>query len=280
MIAFSIWTIHVYRYWIFYAITFLLAYVFLKYRAHKFISDKHPKIKEIFQNKTEDLLLYSILWVLVWGRVGHILIYDLSYYMSDPKQILEIWNGWMSFIWWIIWVVIAMVIFQRKEKLWKQELLIILDTILTIVPFGIAIGRIWNFLNQELYWIVVPSRIYVYTNISNILTKSHFFHIYSQIDNNLRINTNFLSSLFEWIVLLGITNYIFYKKKNRKAGVLSCVFLIYYSFIRFLLEYVRYDSQSEFVLFFTKSQWFFMGFIIIWLIIFIRISKSNNHTSL
>jgi len=277
MIAFSIWSIHIYRYWIFYAITFLLAYIFLKYWAHRFISNKHSKIKKIFQEKTEDLLLYWILWVLIWGRVGHILIYDLSYYISDPKQILEIRKWWMSFIWWIIGVIIAMNIFRRKEKLWKYELLVILDTILTIVPFWIAIGRIWNFLNQELYWIIVPDWTLYYTNISNILTKIHFFHVYNHIDANLRINTNFISSLFEWIILLIITNYLFYRKKDKKTWVISCIFLIYYSFIRFLLEYLRYDSQSEFILYFTKSQRFFIVFIVLWMVLLRKISKSNNH---
>lgn len=281
MIAFSIWHIHIYRYWIFYATTFILAYIFLKYRAHKFISDKYPKVKEIFRHKTEDLLLYIILWVLIWGRVGHVLIYDLSYYLSDPKQIFEIWKWWMSFIWWIIWVVIGMIVFKKQNKIKNAELLVIFDSILTIVPFWITIGRIGNFLNQELYWIIVPNRIYQYSQLSTFLTKTHFLHIYNQIDTNLRINTNFVSSLFEWIVLLIITNYLFFKNKNRKAWIISCIFLIYYSFIRFLLEYLRYDSQSEFFFYLTKSQRFFAIFIIIWIILLIKISKSksNSHIS-
>lgn len=279
MIAFSIGTINIYRYWIFYAISFLLWYIFLKYQASKRIPDKYSIIKDILKNNTETLIIYLILWVLIWGRVGHILIYDLQHYISNPLEILEIRKGWMSFIWWIIWVCISLWIFKKKNKISNTELLFLFDWILVIAPIWIALGRIGNFLNQELYWITIPTKILEHTKLSNFLQQIHIFHVYDKVDNILRINTNFISSFLEGLVLFVITISIFHFKKEKKAWFISGIFLLYYSMIRFILEYIRYDSQSEFIRYFTKSQRFFLIFIIIWIVILWKSSKSNNHIS-
>lgn len=279
MIAFSIGTINIYRYGIFYAISFLLWYVFLKYQASKRIPSKYPKIKDILKNDTETLIIYLILWVLIWGRVGHILIYDFQYYLSNPLEIFEIRKGWMSFIGWIIWVCLSLWIFKTKNKISNTELLFLFDWILVITPIWIALGRVGNFLNQELYWIAIPNRILEHTKISNLLQQLHIFHVYDKVDNLLRINTNFISSFLEWLVLFIITISVFYFKKEKKTWFISGIFLLYYSMIRFILEYIRYDSQSEFIWYFTKSQRFFLVFIIIWIIILLKASKSDNHIS-
>lgn len=279
MIAFSIWTTNIYRYGIFYAISFLFWYIFLKYQLGKWIPKQHTNLRNILTNETETLLFYIILWVLIWWRLGHVLIYDLQYYFRNPLEILEIRKWGMSFIWWIIGVSISMIIFKNRYKIKSKELLFLFDWVLTITPLGIALGRIWNFLNQELYWIAVPEYLLSHTKITIFLQKINLFYIYDKVDNILRINTNLISSVLEWFLLFIITLIIFYHKKEKKAWYISSCFLIYYSSVRFLLEYIRYDSQSEFILFFTKSQRFFLIFIIIWITIFRKISKSNNHTS-
>lgn len=279
MIAFSIWTINIYRYGIFYAISFLLWYIFLKYQLSRRIPKQYTNLKKILTNETETLLLYIILWVLIWGRLGHVFIYDLQYYVTNPLEVLEIRKWGMSFIWWIIGVSLSMLIFKQKYNITNRELLFLFDWVLTITPIGIALGRIWNFLNQELYWIPVPECLLSYTSISSFLQKINVFYVYDKIDNILRINTNLISSVLEWLILFIFTLLIFYCKKEKRAWYISSFFLIYYSSIRFLLEYIRYDSQSEFILIFTKSQRFFLAFIVLWITIFRKISISNNHTS-
>ena len=279
MIAFSIWTINIYRYGIFYAIGFLLWYIFLKYQLSKRIPKQYTNLKKILTNETETLLLYIILWVLIWGRLGHVFIYDLQYYITNPLEVLEIRKWGMSFIWWIIGVSLSMLIFKQKYNITNRELLFLFDWVLTIAPIGIALGRIWNFLNQELYWIPVPEFLLSYTRISSFLQKINVFYVYDKIDNIHTINTNLISSVLEWLILFIFTLLIFYCKKEKRAWYISSFFLIYYSSIRFLLEYIRYDSQSEFILFFTKSQRFFLAFIVLWITIFRKISISNNHTS-
>jgi prolipoprotein diacylglyceryltransferase len=129
------------------------------------------------------------------------------------------------------------------------------------------VGRIGNFLNQELYGVVVSDRLpRLWYPLFSILNDLNVFHVYTQIDTQLRVNTNFLSSFFEWLILLIITMSIIrirVKKKAPQPGQIVGVFFIWYSFIRFLLEYLRADSQLEFHGRFSVSQWFFIGFFMV-----------------
>jgi phosphatidylglycerol:prolipoprotein diacylglycerol transferase len=273
MIAFSIWSINIYRYWVFYVIAFVVWYVFLRFVANKKIFlKKNPNLQRVLDNNLEDILLYIILWILIWWRLGHVLIYNFSYYFANPIEIFQIRKWWMSFIWWMIGVVASIFLFKRINKLNKSDFWLLFDLILAIVPFGIMIGRIWNYLNQELYWVVVPFNYTMfYPKIVMFLQKINVFHVYDKIDNALRVNTNFLSAFFEWFVLLIITMLIIKKwiiNKKYRAGQITWIFLIFYSFFRFLFEYLRYDSQLEFIWPLTISQYFFIIFFFVWVCLF------------
>ncbi len=268
MIAFSIGTIDVYRYGIFYFIAFLTGYLFLYWIAKKNIFwTKFLRMQTFLQNNIDDLMLCIFLWVLLWGRLGHVVIYDFQYYWSHPGDIFKVRQWWMSFIGGIFGVTIALAILARKKRLTGKELLLLGDLIFAILPFGIMVGRIGNFLNQELYGVVVSDWLpRLWYPLFSILNDLNVFHVYTQIDTQLRVNTNFLSSFFEWLLLLIITMSIIrtrVKKKAPQPGQIVGVFFIWYSFIRFLLEYLRADSQLEFHGRFSVSQWFFIGFFMV-----------------
>jgi prolipoprotein diacylglyceryltransferase len=100
---------------------------------------------------------------------------------------------------------------------------------------------------------------------------TQLFHVYDKIWSELRINTNFLSMMFEGLLLATVLWICFFRRRVSKkwsAWQLSAVFLGGYSLVRFMLEYLRQDSQAEFVWWFTKSQWFFVVFVIISIIIY------------
>lgn len=274
MIAISIGPIDIYRYWIFYVLAFLSAYAFFSILAKKQVFIKYPRIHLLLQNHVDDLILYSVLWVLLWWRLWQVLFYDLNYYLTNPIEILQFWKWWMSFIGWMIWVLLSLIIFVKKRKLKKSELLWILDLVLTITPLGIMLGRIWNFLNQELYGIVVPYNFWWLGNsIINLFQKLHIFHVYSNIDTFLRVNTNLLASFFEWFLLLIVTSLIlisFIRKWTYKIWYITWIFLVWYSVVRFFLEYLRMDSQSEFIFYLSTSQRFFVVFFAFWLYFILR----------
>ena len=276
MIAFSIFWINVYRYWIFYLIGFILAYIFLLFIWKKQYFHKFPKLQNLLENDLETLFIILILWVLIWWRLGHVLIYDFQYFIDNPLDAFKIWQGWMSFIWWILWVVLWVTLFIRYKKFSRKEYIILLDLLCCILPMCIAFGRLWNFLNQELYWIVFTNPFSRTEWTIWTLTSLWFLHIYDKIDSALRINTNLLSIIFEWFLLFITWIIIFTKQiKNneRKIWKIWVIFLLWYSIIRFLLEYLRQDSQSEFIWPFSKSQRFFVTFVIIWIIIAICLNR-------
>ena len=281
MIAFSIFWINIYRYWIFYLIGFILAYCFLYFIWRKKYFHKYPKLQNLLENDLETLFIILILWVLIWWRLGHVLIYDFQYFLNNPLDIFKVWQWWMSFIGWILWVIIWVSLFIWKKKFSRKEFIILLDLLACILPLCIALWRLWNFLNQELYWITFNNPFWRTEWTVWTLTSLWFLHIYDKIDSALRINTNLLSIIFEWILLFTTLIIIFIKQiknKTRKFWRISMIFLLRYSIIRFLFEYIRQDSQSEFIWPFTRSQRFFVIFIalwIIWTVFMIRNPKEN-----
>jgi prolipoprotein diacylglyceryltransferase len=140
---------------------------------------------------------------------------------------------------------------------------------LVVVPFGILLWRLGNYLNQELYGVIFVNPWFSDTFVS-LLQSLWFLHIYSNVDSFLRINTNLLSMISEWVLLLLLNSRLFYamlKKKIFSVARISSCFVIWYSIFRFLFEYLRNDSQSEFVGLFTKSQRFFLFFFVFWCIL-------------
>lgn len=274
MIAFSLGSIDIYRYGIFYFVAFLVGYLFL-YRVTKknIFWSTFPRIQDFLQKHMDDLILYIFFGVLIWGRLGHVIIYDLYYYLSHPVEIFQIRRWWMSFIWGMIGVTLALVGFARKKKFNVKEIVLLFDIILAIVPFGIMLGRVGNFLNQELYGVVVSDWLpRLWYPIFSLLNDLHIFQVYTQVDMQLRVNTNLLSSIFEWLILLIITLNIIRKRVKTKLpqpGQIVALFLLRYSGVRFLLEYLRADSQLEFHGRFSTSQRFFLWFFIIGILVWI-----------
>jgi len=272
MIAFSIGPIDIYRYGIFYLIGFVGAYFFLNYLWKIKLFQKFPNLQNLLTKGLDDIIIAAVLGIIIWGRLGHVLIYDLQYFITNPLKIFAIRQWGMSFIWGMTWVTIAFIVLQKIKKLNKKEFWLLIDAIITIVPLGILFGRIWNFLNQELYGIIVPQWFWwLSTNIVNILQSIHIFHIYPHIWPELRINTNILSSFFEGfislLILLSLTRRRI-KTKIFKPWQIVSIFLLRYSTIRFIIEYLRQDSQTEFIGQFSKSQRFFIAFFVLWITLF------------
>jgi len=279
MIAFSLWPIKIYWYWIFYLVWFITGYFFLRYIWKKKFFSKYPKLQKLLTKQTEDLIITAIIWVIIGWRLWHILIYDITYYIQHPIEIIAIRKWGMSFIWWIIWTTISISILAKIKKLTKKEFWLLTDMIIMIVPIWILFWRIWNFLNQELYGIIFSNTYNFSEQIITLLKNIQILHIYTNIDTNLRINSNFIASFLEWFITLSIvltTGLTLIKKQKLTAWFLSWIFLSRYSIARFILEYIRQDSQAEFIWPFSKSQYFFIIFFIIWLALIIKNYNNKN----
>ena len=177
------------------------------------------------KEKFDDYLTYLILGIILGGRLGYILFYNLSYYLQNPFDILKIWQGGMSFHGGLIGVIIVTIWFGKKNK---QNPFFYLDIVSIVAPIGIFFGRIANFINSELY---------------GLETNLPWGVKFIQIDNISRHPSQLYEAFFEGIILFLIL--IFYKKKGflKIPGLISSLFLIFYSIFRFIIEFFRVPDE-------------------------------------
>ena len=96
----------------------------------------------------DDFLLWAALGVVLGGRLGYVLFYDLDRYLSEPAAIFAVWSGGMSFHGGMLGVIVAMVLFARSRGIHVWSLF---DTIAAGVPVGLGVVRVANFINSELW---------------------------------------------------------------------------------------------------------------------------------
>lgn len=96
----------------------------------------------------DDLLFYCTLGVVLGGRIGYILFYNLQHYLSHPLDMLLVWHGGMSFHGGLIGVLLGAYIFARRQGLTLFE---VTDALGVATPMGLFFGRIANFINGELW---------------------------------------------------------------------------------------------------------------------------------
>lgn len=258
MVAFTIFWFSVHWYGIFYAIAFLVWYFFISYIVNK---TNFVKIynKEEFM---DDLLMYTVLWVLLWWRLGYVLFYNFSYFLHNPIKVFYVWEWGMAFAGAFIWVWVSLYLLSKKYKI---SYFTVTDLIVSILPFGLWLGRIWNYLNWELFWKHCPDYL-----LWTFLCKDYGMWWYN-------ISNQLIESFFEWWLLLLIFQYLVWKKKILLSRwKLTAIFIIYYSTVRFILEFVRYHP-SDYILYFSLSisQYLMIIFFIIWIVVYLNIREKN-----
>jgi phosphatidylglycerol:prolipoprotein diacylglycerol transferase len=98
--------------------------------------------------KVDDLLLYITAGVVLGGRLGFILFYEPSYYLSNPEEIIAVWKGGMAFHGALVGCIVAIWFFAYRNNVspWSTG-----DLVTAAVPIGLLFGRIANFVNGELW---------------------------------------------------------------------------------------------------------------------------------
>ena len=192
----------------------------------------------------DDLITYLIISIIVGGRFGYIVFYNLGYYISNPLDVVKIWEGGMSFHGALIGIIFGTYLFSLKRKI---STFFLLDIIACVSPIGIFFGRIANFINGEL--------IGKTTNIS-------WSVIFPAIDALPRHPSQLYEAFLEGIILFIILNiYIF--KKNYKIGRCSYLFLIVYGIFRIISEFFREPDAQVGYLFNLFSIGTILSFFII-----------------
>lgn len=280
MVALEIFGISIYWYWIFYLLSFVLSYLFLYSLARSNLLDNYWKVKNLLKNNLDDIAFYIILWVLLGWRLGYVIFYNQSIIFNNIWEIFFIWQGWMAFVGGVIWVFLSMLYIKSKYKLSYKDFYFLIDLIVIVVPLWIFFGRIGNFLNQELFGKTIDEiwSSILYQN-QELLEAINLIYIYETVDQEKRLNTNFLESFWEWLLLFLIFIVIFWKKLiswKYKVWLISWLFLLLYWIIRFIIEFGRDTTQVNYILWFTSSQYFMIIFIILWFMILFGFDKMEK----
>ena len=219
---------------------------------------KNSKVKEKF----DDYLTFLIIGIIIGGRLGYVIFYNFNFYANNLIDILKIWEGGMSFHGGLIGIIIASILFARKNG---QDYFLYLDQVSLVAPIGIFFGRLSNFINSELY---------------GIPTEVPWAVTFIQIDNLSRHPSQLYEAISEGIILFLILLYFRNKNFLNKPGLISGLFLIFYSIFRFFVEFLRVPDQQlgYLVLNLTMGQIISIIFILIGtvLVIFKNENKQNN----
>ncbi len=166
-----------------------------------------------------DLLFYIAMGVIIGGRLGYVVFYNLSFYLQNPAGVFAIWDGGMSFHGGLLGVIVAMWLYGKKTE---RSLFAVSDFMAPLVPTALFFGRIGNFINQELW------------GRPTDLPWGVFFHTMPDFPRHP-------SQLYE-AGLEGVLLFIlvwWFASSQRREGQVAGLFLLGYGFFRFLVEFVR-----------------------------------------
>ena len=196
-----------------------------------------------------DLLFYGVVGVVAGGRIGFVLFYGFDHFLRDPLWLVRIWEGGMSFHGGLIGVVVALAVFARKTR---RSLLEVADLVTPLVPLGIGLGRIGNFINAELPGRVTELPIGMHFPCASVRNLNMTcFGEYEEVARHV-------SSLYQ-VVTDGLAVFVIvwlFAAKPRATGQVAGVFLLASGALRLFSEFFREpDPDKGFIAF----DWLTMG---------------------
>lgn len=221
-----------------YGLMYLLAFAQFLLLGKLRVKSEQYQAQQLTYKYIEDLLFAGVVGVILGGRLGYVIFYMPSHYLANPLDVLKVWEGGMSFHGGFLGVLAAMLWTAKKEGKTFFE---VTDLIAPLVPFGLAFGRLGNFINGELWgrptdlpWAMV------FPQAGDMLAR-HPSQLYQFVGEGL---------------CLGVILWI-YASKKRAVGQVSGVFLLGYGFFRFLAEFAREPDSFLGLLSFGLSmgQW-------------------------
>ncbi len=205
-------------YGLFYIVGFIIAFIFVK----KSYARKNIKMKK---EDYETFLFNLMLGVIIGGRLGYILFYNLQFYLIHPLQIFAVWQGGMSFHGGAIGVIIFGYIFCKKHN---YSFLKLADPVMPFVSIALFLGRIGNFINGELWGRVTNVPWAIVFPLDPQKLPRHPSQIYE--------------ALLEGALLFAITYIMF--RKIKKPGIVFWTWIGLYGLFRSLVEFVRQPDEN------------------------------------
>jgi phosphatidylglycerol:prolipoprotein diacylglycerol transferase len=175
----------------------------------------------------DDFLVWAILGVILGGRLGYILVYNLDQYLREPLAILEVWHGGMSFHGGMLGVTLAIVLFARSRGV---PVLALADLISPVVPIGLFFGRLANFINGELFGRPADVPWAMVFPTDELQVPRHPSQLYQ--------------AGLEGIVLLALLWIVVASGGLRRRGLTTGTFLLGYGVARIIGEFFREPDRQ------------------------------------
>lgn len=205
-----------------YGITYLVAFAgswaLLNYRVKLYQGTNRATF--LTPKFIEDILFFGALGVILGGRLGYTFFYNFDTFLDDPITLFRIWQGGMSFHGGLIGVTLSLWWLAKKNKI---SFLAMMDEVALVVPFGLACGRLGNFINAELW---------------GRTTDVPWAMIFPTDSLGLPRHPSMLYEFFLEGIVLFIILWLFARKAQPKMAVAS-LFVLGYGIFRFAVEFVR-----------------------------------------
>ena len=204
-------------YGLMYVLAFIASYFIIR-------SEVRRKQLHLTTDDVADMVFYGAMGVVLGGRLGYILFYNLGFYLANPLKLLAVWEGGMSFHGGAIGVVMAFILYARRKKL---QFIILIDMAALCAPVGLGLGRIGNFINGELY---------------GRPTDMPWGMVFPGSDGLPRHPSQIYEAFLEGFVLFIIVRFV--SRKSEVNGMAAFTACAGYGLFRFIVEYFRQpDAQ-------------------------------------
>ncbi len=215
-----------------YVLSFIIAYIFYRYTL---------KLKgvKVTREQYEGIIFAAMLGVILGGRLGYVLFYNLPYYLRHPLEVFFVWQGGMSFHGGALGVIIAGLIFLKRQKLQFYPLA---DPMMPFAAIGLGLGRLGNFINAELWGKV---------------TALPWGMVFPEAGAKPRHPSQLYEALLEGLALFLVS--LLLLKRRLKDGVVFWAFIGLYGVFRFFIEFVRVPDDLDVY----RKYGYFLGFMTI-----------------
>ena len=190
----------------------------------------------------DDFLFFAVLGVVLGGRIGYILFYDLAAVLANPFRALEIWNGGMSFHGGLLGTLLAMVLFARSRAI---PLFPLFDVVCAVAPVGLFFGRLANFINGELW---------------GRITDVPWAFVFPAGGPFARHPTQLYEAVLEGLVLFSVLMVLVWRRGSlRRPGLTAGVFAAGYAASRIAVEFFR---EPDAHIGYLAGSWLTMGMVL------------------